>query len=101
MLQLQGEAAANFRPPRASHRVLHLAIIYFPELKNPIMTYVNGVVELYMFMLHNCFDLRSPLTMSAQASELPEFQKQVKQLQLNRTAVEAALERCAPKYTKA
>jgi hypothetical protein len=85
--------------PHEARRMVCLAMIYFPELKEEAAAYSNGLIRFYNHGC-DCFQPNSPASLGALMSLNPETKKFDREIHLLRQALDDAIEAVAPTYAK-
>ena len=86
--------------PTEARRMVCLALLYFPELKNEVGDYSNGLTKHYHWTI-DCFDPNFPASAGAQTVRQPDCKERTNEMTLLRQRLDNAIEKGAKKYTPA
>jgi len=101
MLRLTHSSLVLSHPPSAPLWAHYLSLIYFPELQEVTRDYSNSVVDLHRFVLQHGGTERDSIPAGILARENPNYSVVQKAMQEKRSALDAAIEKHAAKYTMA
>ena len=79
-----------------------LALLYFPELKNPVADYSNGLI-LYFHFAVDCFEssgIPAGATIGARMARHPDGENRGDEVLRLRQRLDDAIEKTARKYTQ-
>lgn len=89
-----------YGPPLESRRMICLAILYFPELKDAVTSYSNGLI-LYYHHVCDSFHPQIPASAGAQEAMSPDTAERNREVVVLRQSLDNALEKVAARYTLA
>jgi hypothetical protein len=85
------------QPPTEARRMVCLAILYFPQLKNAVADYSNGLAKFYHWTT-DCFNPMAPASAGAQAAMSPDCEQRNKEITMLRQKLDNEIEKEARRY---